>query len=64
MKHQTAERKYRSLVRTVAENGINLTMANQLTDLYQLLSIESNWFFDDVQRARRGEKMKSLPVVQ
>jgi hypothetical protein len=38
MTHKTAERKYRSLVRAIAEEGNNLTLANQLLDLYPVLS--------------------------
>jgi hypothetical protein len=64
MTHKTAERKYRSLVRTVAEQGTNLTFANQFLDLYPLLGIDGNWAADDVRRVRCGEKMKPLPAVQ
>jgi hypothetical protein len=64
MTHKTAERKYRSLVRTIAEEGNNLTLANQLLDLYPVLGINGNWAADDVQRVRCGEKMKPLPAAE
>jgi hypothetical protein len=64
MTRKTAERKYRALVRTVvAEKGTNLFLAHQFLKLYPVLGIDGNWVFDDVQRVRRGDKMKPLPVV-
>jgi hypothetical protein len=65
MTRETAERNYRSLVRSVvAENAMSLFAAHEFLDLCQELGIDGNWLFDDVRRVRRGDTMKPFPIVR